>query len=618
MVDLSTRLKYYQRKDIQKELVFNAQNRELGVRYSKGWFGKRPDILQNEADVLELAKQDVSSFHISEEHWKNPLALSQHLKKKDLDKMRAGWDLIIDIDCPDWELSKRIAFVVVKILKKHGISSISCKFSGNKGFHIGVPFKAFPKEVLGKPISLLFPDGVKRVMDYIVHYAHKHHSSEILKGLNIKKLSERIGIKESELVKQKCSKCGTQINEKKKAKIFDYACEKCGKTIRKEEFVEFINCPGCKSIIKGIKTKDEKKCSFCSGISFRTEIDLGLVLGLDKILISSRHLYRMPYSLHEKSGLVSLPINPFSVLAFNKEEAKPETVCVKTRFFDEMEIKQGEAHDLIFKAIEYKPEVEMDRGYENNPQFKRNFDLDDAQEKVPIELFPPCILNMLNGVKDGKKRSLFILTNFLTSLGWDYPDIEILLEAWNKKNEDGLRETNIKGQIKYHQQNKKKVLPPNCSNKIYYADIGVCRPDGLCGRIKNPVNYAKKKAYFLNQQNKKKKKPKNDNTEKNMKGNADDNTKNNIKDNTNSNIKNHEGSNIKGNIKDNVNDNTKNNIKDNLKDCMKDNIKDKVDDNTKGNMKVNIKNNIKKNVEDIGNDNTKGDKQKIPKQEAEK
>ena len=34
--------------------------------------------------------------------------------------------------------------------------------------------------------------------------------------------------------------------------------------------------------------------------------------------ISSRHLYRMPYSLHEKSGLVSIPFNPEKVMLFRK------------------------------------------------------------------------------------------------------------------------------------------------------------------------------------------------------------------------------------------------------------------------------------------------------------
>ena len=41
-----------------------------------------------------------------------------------------------------------------------------------------------------------------------------------------------------------------------------------------------------------------------------SKLDVEKFLEIDTVLISSRHLYRMPYSLHEKSGLVSLPINP--------------------------------------------------------------------------------------------------------------------------------------------------------------------------------------------------------------------------------------------------------------------------------------------------------------------
>ena len=63
--------------------------------------------------------------------------------------LRKGWDLVIDIDCPYWPYSKIIADLVVKALRHHHISAISAKFSGNKGFHIGVPFEAFPQKIAG-------------------------------------------------------------------------------------------------------------------------------------------------------------------------------------------------------------------------------------------------------------------------------------------------------------------------------------------------------------------------------------------------------------------------------------------------------------------------------------
>jgi len=528
MLDLSTCLKYYKREEIQEELLANADGRELGTRYLAGHFGKRPDILQNKADVLELAKQGASSFHISEEHWRNPLALSPSLKKSDLNKMRVGWDLVIDIDCPDWELSKRIAFVVVKILKKHGIKSISCKFSGNKGFHIAVPFKAFPKSVHGKPTSLLFPDKVKRVMEYIVHYAKKHHSGEIINGMDVKKLSSALHISEVDLVQELCTKCSTIFRQSSKKYFF--ICDKCGAKTELGEPESYISCPKCKATVKRSNLDDNnKKCKKCNSKSFNKEINLHLVLGLDQILISPRHLYRMPYSLHEKSGLVSLPINPFSVLAFKKEDANPDKVNADFRFLDHKDVAEGEGSDFILKAMDFKPEVPQEYfegKMSDGEKFRTSYDVDDIQEKIPLELFPPSILNMLKGLKDGRKRALFVLVNFLTCVGWDYPDIDELLHEWNEKNDESLRERFIKSQISYHKSQKKKILPPNYSNKMYYADLGVLTPEEEGGRLKNPVNYAKKRAFFLSKSKKGRKKKEKvetkaaaDNNDKNSTGN---------------------------------------------------------------------------------------------------
>ena len=112
-------------------------------------------------------------------------------------------------------------------------------------------------------------------------------------------------------------------------------------------------------------------------------------------------------------------------------------------------------------------------------------------------------------MKDGKKRSLFILINFLTSVGWNYEEIKERLDTWNKTNLEQLRENLLVTHINYHKQQKKNVLPPNCpkrENNIpithqqnYYVDLQFCQPDGLCARIKNPVQYAKKRAWLLNQ-----------------------------------------------------------------------------------------------------------------------
>ena len=127
-------LSYYKRTSIQEAIFNSSKNKEVAVRYLDK-FGKRPDFLQYPNEVLEVVKQGATSFHCSEELWMNPLQLSSEMNVRELDKLRVGWDLVIDIDCKYWEYSKLIAHLVINALRAHGVRSISCKFSGNKGFH---------------------------------------------------------------------------------------------------------------------------------------------------------------------------------------------------------------------------------------------------------------------------------------------------------------------------------------------------------------------------------------------------------------------------------------------------------------------------------------------------
>ena len=149
---------YYKRKDVQKALVNFSHNREAVPRYFEG-FGKRPDTLQYESDVLALAEKGATSFHASQELWEDPLQISTEMSEEDVRRLRIGWDLIIDIDCKIWELSKLVAYFIIKALRKHRIVNVSCKFSGNKGFHIAVPFEAFiiSERVNNQEIRSLFP-----------------------------------------------------------------------------------------------------------------------------------------------------------------------------------------------------------------------------------------------------------------------------------------------------------------------------------------------------------------------------------------------------------------------------------------------------------------------------
>jgi len=441
-ISLGTALNYYKSVEIQNAIVECADDKEAIGSYSGKGYAKRPDILVYPSDVLESVKKGVTSFHISEERWQNPLILRPGMPKKELDEQRIGWDLVIDIDCPFLEYSKIAAHYLIKAMQHHGIKNISCKFSGNHGFHIGLPFESFPQIIKDTQTRLLFPEGPRRITEYLKEMIREHFAKHML---------------EQEDVDEIMKKTGTTFDEVVKDGMFDPYT----------------------------------------------------VLELDTILISSRHLYRMAYSFNEKSGLISIPIDPEDVLNFDINTSKPEVVNVnKFKFLDPENIIPGEATKLIVQAFDYigrreeKKKTAEETVKEYNSESLKEKEFEELEVALPEIFFPPCIKKMLKGMEDGKKRCLFLLVNFFQSVGWKLDDIQTRLTEWNKNNPEPLREVYITGQIRYSKQQKEKVLPPNCNNIAYYKDLGFCEPDGFCKFIKNPVPYVVKKAKMAEKEEK--------------------------------------------------------------------------------------------------------------------
>ncbi len=422
MMHLSILLKFYKREDVQKAIVKHAQDKEIAVKFNDSGFGKRPDTLQHPSDVLELVRKGASSFHCSEELWENPMSLDLNMNQKDLEELRKGWDLILDIDCKILEYSKIAADLIVRALRHFGISSLSVKFSGNHGFHIGIPFETFPRRVHSTATKNLFPDGPRKI-------------AGLLKTMIKEPLAERIlKLHPINIIAEKTGKNAVELKDK-------------------ETFNPFA------------------------------------ILEIDTILISHRHLYRMPYCFNEKSGLVSIPVNPDKILEFDKMMAVPGNVEIADFvFLDRQKAHPDEARKLIVQAFD--SDVDITADFKENKKAYKQTEFETPQIALSEDYFPPCIRKILQGLDDGKKRSLFVMVNFLTSTGWDYDAVEKLIKEWNKKNKEELREVLIKGQLTYHKKHRKSILPPNCSNKQYYLDMRICSPDALCKKIKNPVNYA--------------------------------------------------------------------------------------------------------------------------------
>jgi hypothetical protein len=425
MVSPSMRLKWYKRKDVQEAIVDAAQDREIAVKFGDSGFGKRPDVLKYPKDVFEFAKHGATSFHCSEELWSNPLNIVTGMRKKELDSLRIGWDLILDLDCPVLEFSQIAAKVLIDALKYYGIKNFSVKFSGNHGFHIGVPFWVFPESVKGFPVKDLFPEGPRKIASFLQERSREVFADKMLEFHSLNFISKKLKKPISSFLKNN---------------VFDpYS-----------------------------------------------------VVSVDTVLIASRHLYRMPYSFNEKSGLVSVPIKPENILSFDKKDASFEKVVVDLKFLQKKDFKTDEAKRLFVEAFDsaYSEKTEEDFRKAEKKSNKYSVDaFSEIKEAISEDCFPPCIKNILKGLIDGRKRALFILINFLSSIGWDFEKMKEFLIEWNKRNEEPLRDSILFSQINF-KLNKEAVLPPNCNNNAYMKEMQVCCPDGLCRKVKNPVNYA--------------------------------------------------------------------------------------------------------------------------------
>ncbi len=504
---LSNVLKHYKRLDVQKKIVLASENKEAVGSFGGKGYARRPDVLVYPADVFELVKNGVTSFHISEETWSDPLQIETGMPRKQLDDLRIGWDLVLDIDCPYWEFAKIVAHLFVQSLKANGVRSISVKFSGNKGFHIGVPFEAFPSMINGIETRTLFPEGPRKIAQYLLHYISDNlirvEDDVVFFGdfsYPFEDIQSITGKDADELLHSFCSSCGAEFKASEKKVLF--TCPVCGLNISPDQPLDYKKCPTCGVLMERSVLDRSEKC--CANPHIVKTFDPLSIVEVDTVLIAPRHLYRAPYSYHEKSGLVSVPLPLDSIMSFDKSQAKIGNVRFDIPFLERQNADPEEGVHLLSASLEFSARQELKKSEKESVfQYSKDFkpkEFEDVTTAIPEKFFPPCIQAILKGLADGKKRALFVLINFLSSVGWNYGEMESFLRDWNKRNPEPLREVYLLGQLRHWKTHKKRVFPPNCDNKAYYHDFHVCNPDNLCRYVKNPALYAIKKARFAQKQ----------------------------------------------------------------------------------------------------------------------
>ncbi|MDY6761723.1 MAG: hypothetical protein SVY41_01615 [Candidatus Nanohaloarchaea archaeon] len=394
---------YYLRDDVKGAMVRICEGREVGPTFPYG-YGSRPDAVNFPGDFERLVEDGAVAFHGSVERWKNPLLIDE----VDADELRSGWDLVIDIDCDDdLHFAKITAVELLQELQSFGIGDVSVKFSGNRGFHLGLRQEAFPDRVHGQPLAEWYPDLPRTIVSF---------------------LRDRLRERLAELFVDHDSSVNSVVYEDSEPAPY--------------ELVDIEN-------------------------------DWG-----------DRHLFRLPYSVNEKSWLVSLPVEPTEegIMGFEKEDAAMDAVEVEHGFLEDAE--DGAAAELVVDALDW---YAQQPGSEDRTEFDGEFDV--PEEAAPEEYFPPTIHNILEGLEDGRKRAVFILTTFLQQVGYDFDSIEAMLWEWNDRNKEALDETYIRTQLNWHERQDEPLMPPNWDANGFYKDMNVYEEDPLTEATANPVSY---------------------------------------------------------------------------------------------------------------------------------
>ena len=229
------------------------------------------------------------------------------------------------------------------------------------------------------------------------------------------------------------------------------------------------------------------------GKNLSKDFDPFEVVEIDSMVISPRHLIRAPYSLNEKKWLASVPVPGNKVEEFDIESAKPENIEIYEDFFRIDKIKSKEAALLFFAVYDwYRTKISAEFTEKILKIIKPSF---LKKKNIKEEDFPPCIKNILKGLEDGRKRALFVLLSFLLRIGWDWEVVEAYIKEWNKRNKPPLKDSYIRSQLKWYKKLKEPYMVPNCQNKTYIQELGICKPDKFCREwnIKNPLVYVIKK-----------------------------------------------------------------------------------------------------------------------------
>ena len=362
--------------------------------------------------------------------------------------------------------------------------------------------------LLSKSVGNSALAGARIICQFILDQVSSRYNSKVGQlGVNFKALEERTKLKKEDLLSTApCPNCSSKV---RKSVVVSMKCPKCDTLYTRPDFkvtARKLKCTNelCSGFFDIINQKDYFICDNCKFSSldkrdstvrtagtiiydspskfssdFKEEFVATKLGSLDLVLVSPRHLFRMPYSLHEKTALASIVLDKASLATFSPRDADPMQVKIKPFI---KESKKNEAEKLLTAALQWASQ----RRVSEEKQYKKSAEeyQDMKIEGVTEDMFPKSIKTLLKGLKDGRKRGLFVLITFLKALSFPNEYVEIKVRELNQKNDPPLKEGYVKSQLDWHLKQKRKILPPNYSNDSFYKDLKLLdyEPDA-----KNPL-----------------------------------------------------------------------------------------------------------------------------------
>ena len=145
----------------------------------------------------------------------------------------------------------------------------------------------------------------------------------------------------------KCDYCSSEIRQKRSviARKKILRCQSCLSEMRIINEEEFFECLDCK--VSNIKKFDDsgKNVKYAEKIEedvaeMGKGLNEGFIGGFDLVLVAPRHLFRMPYSLHEKTSLASIVLKKEDIEDFKPQDADPMKAKI-IDFYPENEENEG-------------------------------------------------------------------------------------------------------------------------------------------------------------------------------------------------------------------------------------------------------------------------------------